>query len=140
LYWEHSKAVSGGEYLMAVTIIQAFTRRFAQAFTEFDAWLSPTLAEPPPRLGELVASDADPTAAEQRGAAFVAFPLVVANLTGAPAMSVPLHWNDAGLPIGVHVVGRYGDEATMFRLAAQLENAHPWADRWPAVSMKELSR
>ena len=140
LYWERSKAVSGGEYLMAVTTIQAFARRVAQAFTEFDAWLSPTLAEPPPRLGELVASDADPTAAEQRGASFVAFPLVVANLTGAPAMSLPLHWNNAGLPIGVHVMSRYGDEATLFRLAAQLEAARPWADRWPSVSTKELSR
>jgi amidase len=58
---------------------------------------------------------------------------VVANLTGNPAMSVPLWWNDDGLPIGVHFLGRFGDEATLIRLAAQLEVAQPWADCRPGV-------
>jgi amidase len=52
----------------------------------------------------------------------------VFNITGQPAMSLPLHWNAAGLPIGMHVVGRFGDEATLFRLAGQLEKAQPWFD------------
>ena len=69
----------------------------------------------------------------------VGYPLVVANLTGNPAMSVPLHWTSDGLPMGVHFLGQYGDEAALFRLAAQLEQARPWADKWPAVSMASLS-
>ena len=66
--------------------------------------------------------------------AFVAFPAVVANITGAPAMSVPLSWSPSGLPIGVHFLGRYGDDATLFRLAGQLELARPWAHRRPPVN------
>ena len=58
----------------------------------------------------------------------------LANVTGLPAMSVPLHWNDDGLPIGVHFVGRFGDEASLFRLAAQLEQVQPWIGRTPSVT------
>ncbi len=56
----------------------------------------------------------------------------VFNATGQPAMSVPLYWNEAGLPIGMHFVGRFGDDATLFRLAGQLESAQPWFDHAPA--------
>jgi amidase len=56
------------------------------------------------------------------------------NATGQPAMSVPLHWNDDDLPIGMQFVGRFGDEATLFRLAAQLEEAKPWFHKRPPVS------
>jgi amidase len=55
------------------------------------------------------------------------------NVTGQPAMNVPICWNDDGLPIGMQFVGRYADEATMFRLAGQLEKAQPWKDRVPSV-------
>jgi len=54
-----------------------------------------------------------------------------ANITGQPAISLPLCWNAAGLPIGIQFIGRYGDEATLLRIAAQLEAAKPWAARWP---------
>jgi len=137
LYWDRGRQVSGGELLMAMTTIQRFTRRLARVTDGddgFDLWLSPTLSEPPPRLGEMVAGDDDPTTAEQRSARFVAYPLVVANLTGRPAMSVPFGWSDAGLPIGVHFLGRYGDEATLLRLASQIEQVKPWATVWPRVS------
>ena len=78
LYWERGREVRGGELLMALTTVQAFGRAVAAAYDGlgFDVWLSPTLAEPPPRLGELAATADDPTVAEARSAAFVAFPLV----------------------------------------------------------------
>jgi Asp-tRNA(Asn)/Glu-tRNA(Gln) amidotransferase A subunit family amidase len=66
-------------------------------------------------------------------AAFVPFtPLT--NVTGQPSLSLPLYWNDDGLPIGSHFTARFGDEVTLFRLAAQLEAARPWADKHPPVS------
>ena len=57
----------------------------------------------------------------------------LANMTGQPAMSVPLHWNADNLPVGVQFTGRFGDEATLFRLAAQLEKASPWFDKLPPL-------
>jgi Asp-tRNA(Asn)/Glu-tRNA(Gln) amidotransferase A subunit family amidase len=55
-------------------------------------------------------------------------------MTGQPAMSVPLFWNSQGLPVGSHFAARFGDEATLFRLAAQLEQARPWAQKRPPVA------
>jgi len=132
--YEQGKRVGGGELLMCVTTVQAFSRQVALAYSDFDVWLSPTLSEPPPVLGELVSTPDDPTRGITRGADLVAIPLVIANMTGNPAMSVPLFWVDSGLPIGVHFMGHFGDEATLLRLAAQLEEARPWRDRWPDVS------
>ena len=132
LYWERGQRVTGGELLMALTTIQSFSRDIAQAMTSFDLWLSPTLATVPPPIGHL--TDEDPRTAERRSARFVAFPLVVANLTGHPAMNLPLWWNNDGLPVGVHLMGRFGDEATLLRLAGQVERVRPWTTRWPTVS------
>ena len=72
-------------------------------------------------------------AGRRNGGPFVAFPAVVANINGAPTMSVPLYWSPEGLPIGVHALGRFGDDALLFSLAGQLERARPWAHRWPTL-------
>ena len=142
LYWERGRRVAAGELLLAQTTIQRFARTLAEVTDGpdgFDVWLSPTVAGPPPRLGEMVATDEDPTVAEARSARWVSYPLVVANLTGRPAMNVPAGWSAEGLPLGVHFLGRLGGEGTLLRLAAQLEAARPWADVWPTGSIRCLS-
>jgi amidase len=134
LWWEAGASVTGSQYLLAIHDLQAFSRTVARFFTEVDLWLTPTLSQPPVRTGEISGLSEDPEATMQRAGAFMGFPGWVANLTGAPAMSVPLHWSPDGLPIGVHFLGRYGDEATLLRLAAQLEQARPWHNHKPRLS------
>ena len=119
---------------------------------EFAENIAPTLAEPPPLIGALKPSSAElaimnvigPLKAgwflkvtglakmlSEKSLEFIPYtPLF--NVTGQPAMSVPVHWNGAGLPVGMQFVARFGDEATLFRLAAQLEQAQPWFERVPA--------
>ncbi|PYN84426.1 MAG: hypothetical protein DMD87_27660 [Candidatus Rokuibacteriota bacterium] len=120
------------DYLLAIQDLQRVSRQVARFFVEYDVWLSPTLAEPPLPLGSFDSTDDNPMQGIFRAAQFVPFTPIF-NATGQPAMSVPLHWNRDNVPIGVQFAGRFGDEATLFRLAAQLEQARPWADRWPAL-------
>jgi amidase len=132
-FWEQGRATTASDYLTALETLRAYGRRVAQFFESYDVWLTPTLAQPPPKLGEMLGSDDDPLAGLRRSSQFVAYPGIVANISGNPAMSVPLHVSPDGLPIGVHFLARYGDEATLFRLASQLEQARPWADRRPPI-------
>ncbi|MCK5654487.1 MAG: amidase, partial [Dehalococcoidia bacterium] len=99
----------------------------------YDVWLTPTLAEPPVPLGTFDSPPDNPMKGFDRAVVFCPF-TPLCNFTGQPAMSVPLYWNAEGLPVGTHFIGRFGDEATLFRLAAQLEEARPWAGRRPPVS------
>ena len=133
VWWEEGRRLPAADYLLALDDLRAFARVVARFFARerIDAWLTPTLSEPPVPLGEIVSTPDRPLRAAERSRGFVGFPAVVANITGAPAMSVPLWWNPAGLPVGVHFLGRFGDEATLLRLASQLEQARPWAGRWP---------
>ncbi|MBI2318261.1 MAG: amidase [Betaproteobacteria bacterium] len=129
--YEMGRRVSASDYQLAIAELQALSRSIARFFTAYDVWLTPVLAEPPPVLGSFDAPLDDPLAAFRRAWAFA--PITgICNFTGQPAMSVPLYWNTEGLPIGSHFAGRFGDEATLFRLAAQLEQARPWACRRPA--------
>lgn len=130
-YWERGQRVSAAAYLLAIEDCQAFARVVARWLTGIDVWLTPTLSTPPATLGEITSTAEDPLRALYAGGRTVAYAGVVANLTGNPAMSVPLYWNRTGLPIGVHFLGRYGDEATLLRLAGQLESARPWSHRRP---------
>ncbi len=127
-------AIPATDYLIAVGVIQGIARKVASFFEEYDFWLTPTLSSPAPKLGYLHpgpdAQDLRPYS--QRVRDFCPF-TQLANATGQPAISLPLHWNDDGLPIGVHFMARFGGEAKLIRLASQLEQAQPWFDRKPPV-------
>ncbi len=133
-FWEAGLGVTGADYLRAIEETQRFARAVAGFLSGIDVWLTPTLSTPPAMLGEITSTAEDPLRALENGGRTVAYAGVVANITGNPAMSVPLWWNADGLPIGVHFLGRYGDEATLFRLAGQLESARPWASVIPLLS------
>ena len=130
---EMGRHFTSSQYLIAVTGLQGAARQLAQFMTKYDLILTPTLAEPPLPLGSFGPTPDNPLAGWHRSATFAAY-TPICNATGQPAMSVPLYWNNEGLPVGVHFIGRFGDEATLFRMAAQLEQARPWADRHPVVS------
>jgi len=131
--YQMGKQQTGAAYLMALQWLQGASREVARFMLNYDVWLTPTLGEPPVPLGSFDATPDNPLAGMIRAAQFVPF-TPICNITGQPAMSVPLFWNEQGLPVGSHFVGRFGDEGTLFRLAAQLEEARPWADRRPRVS------
>ena len=127
------RGLDAGAYLMAVQGLQRATRQIAASFEEFDVLLTPTLGEPPAPLGTFDSPPGEPLAGLFRAADYVPFTPPF-NVTGQPAISLPLAWNEAGLPIGVQFVGRLGDEEMLLALAGQLEQASPWADRRPPVS------
>ncbi len=121
------------DYVRAVAAIQVIGRSVASFFERYDAMLTPTVAGPPPPIGFLhpPAEDSDLREYARRVKAFAPF-TQLANATGQPAISLPLHWHD-GLPIGVQFMGRFGGEAMLFRLASQIENAKPWHHHRPSV-------
>jgi amidase len=131
--YEMGRQQSASSYLLSLTFLQRVARDIARFFLKYDVLLTPTLSEPPVPLGTFDSPSENPLQGLRRAEAFVPF-TPICNATGQPAMSVPLYWNAQGLPVGVHFVGRFGDEATLFRLAAQLESARPWASRRPPLS------
>jgi amidase len=126
--------ISATQYLESVETIHAISRRVAEWWGEgWDLLLTPTAGGPPPPLGQFAATEDDPFAPSRLAMALCTFTMPF-NFTGQPAISLPLRWNDAGLPIGVQLVAAYGREDLLIRVAAQLEKEQPWADRWPPVS------
>jgi amidase len=130
-YWEIGRCVPAAAYLRAIEVLQRYTRRVARFFTTYDVFLTPTVSAPPLAIGEMVSTDDEPFRALEAGSGTVAYSGVIANLTGNPAMSVPLHWTTDDVPIGMHFLAPFGDEAILLRLAGQLERARPWTQRRP---------
>jgi amidase len=130
---EQARATSSPEHVLAIMRLQRAARQVIAFWDEIDVVVTPTLALLPVPVGwTFQDTDGDPHLAFARQTLFTPFTAVI-NITGQPAMSVPLHWSDGGLPVGVHFIGRPFAEATLIRLAAQLEQARPWAHRHPAV-------
>jgi amidase len=130
--YEQGEKLTAADYLLAVQALQLIGRQIAAFYASYDLWLTPVVAEPPLPLGQFDPLPNNPRHGIERAIAFVPF-TPIANATGQPAMSLPLHWTESGLPVGVHFMGRFGDEATLLQLAAQLEAAQPWAQRTPPI-------
>jgi len=131
---EQGRSSTAGDLLRAIEHAQASSRRVASWWADdgFDLLLTPTCAEPPPRLGEFEAPPENPLAPIMRAIPFAAFTSGF-NTTGQPAISLPLHQSADGLPVGVHLVAAYGREDILLRVASQVEQARPWADRSPPL-------
>ena len=129
---ESARATSAADYGRAVAQLQALARRIVSFWSETDVVLTPTLALTPVPIGwqEEVP---DPIDQLFRNTEFTPF-TAVANLTGQPAVSLPLHWTDDGLPVGVQAIGPPAGDALLLSLAAQVEAASPWADRRPPIA------
>jgi amidase len=126
--YELGKAITAAQYQRALNGLHAAGREVGLWHRIHDVALTPTLGMPPLELGEI---DTSSTSFTKVGdfAPFTA----AQNSTGQPAVNLPLYWNNAGLPIGVQFVGRFGDEVTLLRLATQLERTDPWRDRHPPI-------
>ncbi|MGL6221967.1 MAG: amidase family protein, partial [Steroidobacteraceae bacterium] len=143
------EAQSGGEVTTALWMMQAFSRQWLEWSNAFDVLLTPTVGVPPLPIGahqlpamqrsalRLLTSLPGAALLSQRDKIIAAFEPVfesspytmVANVTGQPSLSLPLHWTADGLPMGMLFTARIGDEATLLQLAAQIESAQPWSDR-----------
>ena len=130
---EYARSFDAASLMDALGSMAIQSRRIAEFFTRYDAWVTPCLAQPPLPLGVLNASSGGAVQWWRFDLSFNAWN-PIANITGNPAMSLPLHASAAGLPIGTLVTGRYGDEPTLFQLAGQLERARPWSGRRPSLS------
>ncbi len=143
---------SSGDLTRALHLTRDAGAMIAEFMRDYDVLLSSTLATPPWPIGDLSLEARDermvklvgrfplgPALAqvEKQMAGEILKPMPntpLFNMTGQPAMSVPLFWDEEGLPVGVQFAGRFGDEATLFRLASQLEAARPWAERRAAMA------
>lgn len=124
--------VNAVDYALALAANAEFRRSVQQWWSEgWDLLLTPTLAEPPARIGTFANDLARPMAPMARAAAYAPFTPPF-NASGQPAISLPLHWSSSGLPVGVQLVAGYGREDILLRVASQLEVAQPWAHRHPS--------
>jgi amidase len=129
--WKRSTSDNTLSVLTAQAKLEGFARAIVSFLHPYDLVLTPALASPPVKIGEINGLGPDPWQSYERSAAFTPY-TAIANVTGQPAISLPLYERD-GLPIGVHLIGRPAREDTLLQVATQLEAVLPWADREPAL-------
>ncbi len=130
--YQTGKFVTAAQYLMAITLLQRASRSFAGFFEPYDLWLTPTLGSPPLRIGEVNFKNRAASLGDERIVNFTLYnPLY--NISGLPAISLPLYRDERGVPIGVSFGAKYGEEGLLFRIAGQLEEARPWSAHFPAL-------
>ena len=130
LWAQDARRYSSADYARALFVIHGVGRRFGAFFGKYDVVISPTLAQPPLKLGatDMMSDDLE----TYHAMLFNRIPFTPPfNVTGCPAASLPLHWSADGLPVGVQVGAGFGDEATILRRAAHRETARPWLGRRP---------
>jgi amidase len=130
--YQLGKTITAAQYQMAWAGLQGLSRRVAAWQQPYDAWITPVLATPPMKIGAIDLEETDLTKAWAPIASYVPF-TGLQNITGQPAISLPLAWSKSGLPIGVQFVGRFGEEHVLLQLAAQIEKAQPWSKKRPPV-------
>jgi Asp-tRNA(Asn)/Glu-tRNA(Gln) amidotransferase A subunit family amidase len=123
--------ITAVDYVDAIAAAHAAGRRLAAFLGRYDVILTTTLPAPPPKLGYFD-MNGDVKTFTDRVTDYLSI-TQLHNATGTPAMTVPMHWTTDGLPVGVHFAGRYGEEAVLLQLAAQIETAQPWFDRLPPI-------
>jgi amidase len=131
---EEGGKIPGRRYALAADWLQGWARRMSAWWADgHDLLVTPTIAEPPPKLGDLGGPGGDPAARWRRHLEVIPY-TPAANVTGQPAISLPLHATSDGLPVGVHLVAAYPREDLLIRVASQLEDAQPWAGRRPPLA------
>lgn len=133
MIWERSRQLGAPHYLAAVGQLQALARGIVTASAAYDAVLTPALAQRPVPIGTLNGVTDDPQGTFRRSGQFTPF-TAIANVTGQPAIALPLFHGEDGLPVAIHLIGRPAAEGTLLALGAQLEAARPWADRRPELA------
>ncbi|MGH7154943.1 MAG: amidase family protein, partial [Acetobacteraceae bacterium] len=129
---ERGRSVSGVQHAADIEALRLWSREIATDLRQYDVFVAPVLTQLPRPLGywDMSETDIDRYNAKWTDAVFMS-PF---NLSGLPALSLPMHWSAGGIPVGVQFVGRYGEEATLLSLATVLEQERRWADRLPPVS------
>ena len=130
--WEHFDKITAGDILTAEASFNNISRQVGSFFKRYDVWVCPTMTFVVPPIGQGWPIIEDLMEFLIEISAMIDFTSLF-NTTGQPAITLPLHWTSDGLPIGVQFAARYGDEATLFRLASQIEQARPWIDKRPPV-------